>query len=69
MPRAIQKLFPLLINSWREDWGQDFSFYWVQLADFMDETTDPNAPSDWAVLRESQTKTLALPEDRPGGDH
>ena len=35
--RAYQyrHLFPLMIKSWRDAWKQgDFSFYWVQLADF-----------------------------------
>jgi sialate O-acetylesterase len=58
--RAYQyrELFPLMIKSWRDEWGQgDFSFYWVQLADFLDETTEPK-PSAWAELREAQTMTL-----------
>ncbi len=36
--RAYQyrDLFPLMIKSWRDEWGQgDFPFYWVQLADFL----------------------------------
>lgn len=50
-------LFPLMITHWRTEWKQgDFPFYWVQLADFK-----PEQPllgdSDWAELRESQTKT------------
>ncbi len=54
-------LFPLMIQHWRDEWGQgDFPFYWVQLADFKAETATPG-DSDWAELRESQTKTLALP--------
>ena len=54
-------LFPLMISHWREEWGQgDFPFYWVQLADFREEVTEP-APSDWAVLREAQTHALELP--------
>lgn len=54
-------LFPLMIQSWREEWGiGDFSFYWVSLADFQAEVTEP-ADSSWAELRESQTKTLSLP--------
>ena len=58
--RAYQyrELFPLMIKSWREEWGiGDFSFYWVQLADFMAEKADPG-PSAWAELREAQTLTL-----------
>ena len=38
--RAYQyrDLFPLMIQTWRDLWGQgDFPFYWVQLADFMNE--------------------------------
>ena len=55
-------LFPLMINSWRDEWGQgDFSFYWVQLADFLPETSDPKE-SAWAELREAQTMTLKLPK-------
>ena len=62
-PRAYQyrDLFPLMIKSWRDEWGQgDFSFYWVQLADFMAETPEPKE-SAWAELREAQTMTMKLP--------
>lgn len=58
--RAYQyrDLFPLMIESWREEWGQGpFSFYWVQLADFMAEKPEP-ADSAWAELREAQTLTM-----------
>ena len=56
-------LFPLMISHWRQKWEQgDFPFYWVQLADFKPEQAQPG-DSDWAELRESQTKTLtAIPE-------
>jgi sialate O-acetylesterase len=54
-------LFPLMIKSWRDEWGQgDFSFYWVQLADFLAETPEPKE-SMWAELREAQTMTMKLP--------
>lgn len=54
-------LFPFLIEQWRKEWGQgDFPFYWVQLADFMAERPTPG-DSNWAELRETQTKTLRLP--------
>lgn len=61
--RAYQyrEMFPLMISSWREEWGQgDFPFYWVQLADFRGEKSEP-AESDWAELREAQTMTQKLP--------
>ncbi len=55
------ELFPFLIEQWRKEQGQgDFSFYWVQLADFKAEKAAPG-DSDWAELRETQTKTLRLP--------
>ena len=59
--RAYQyrDLFPLMIQSWRDDWKQgDFPFYWVQLADFRGEVADPQE-SDWAELREAQTMTMS----------
>lgn len=59
--RAYQyrDLFPLMIQSWRDEWGQgDFPFYYVQLADFRAEKPEP-ADSDWAELREAQTMTMS----------
>jgi len=59
--RAYQyrDLFPLMIKSWRDEWKQgDFPFYWVQLADYKDETPQP-AESSWAELREAQTMTMS----------
>ncbi len=58
--RAYQyrDLFPLMIETWREVWGQgDFPFYYVQLADFQSESTGPQE-SAWAELREAQTMTM-----------
>ncbi len=58
--RAYQyrELFPYMIQTWREEWGQgDFPFYWVQLADFRNESTEPT-DSAWAELREAQTMTM-----------
>lgn len=60
-PRAHQhrELFPLLIASWRKEWGQgDFPFYWVQLPGNAAEKPEPGE-SEWAELRESQTMTAA----------
>jgi sialate O-acetylesterase len=55
------QLFPFMIEQWRAEWGQGgFPFYWVQLADFRAEVDEPGN-SDWAELRESQTKALSLP--------
>ena len=55
------QLFPYMIEQWRAEWKQgDFPFYWVQLADYMAEKPEPG-DSTWAELRESQTKTMKLP--------
>ncbi len=59
---AYNHLFPLMIETWRKDWGQgNFPFYWVQLADFTKELDEPQQNSWWAELREAQTNTLSLP--------
>ncbi|HDP35249.1 MAG TPA: sialate O-acetylesterase [Candidatus Hydrogenedentes bacterium] len=60
--RAYQyrKLFPAMINDWRNTWRQGpFSFYFVQLANFREPLPEP-ADLDWAELREAQTMTLSL---------
>lgn len=59
-PAEYTELFPAMIRAWRAQWNQgEFPFYFVQLADYK----VPNDPSDigWAILRETQTKALALP--------
>jgi sialate O-acetylesterase len=61
--RAYQyrELFPLLIHDWRAKWDSEFSFYWVQLANFMAPANSPQA-SAWAELREAQSVTLREPK-------
>ncbi|MDP0496360.1 MAG: sialate O-acetylesterase [Verrucomicrobiota bacterium JB024] len=55
------ELFPNMINDWRAQWGQgDFPFYFVQLANYRERNKEP-VDNEWAELRESQTKTLSLP--------
>lgn len=54
------ELFPAMIEDWREHWGQgEFPFLFVQLASFRAVKEAPE-DSDWAELRESQTRTLAV---------
>ena len=56
---AYREVFPLMIQSWRDAWKQgDFSFYWVQLADFMNEVPEPPTEQTWPELREAQTLSL-----------
>lgn len=54
-------LFPAMITSWRKLWGDDtLPFYYVQLASYRERKREPDN-GGWAFIRESQTKTLALP--------
>ena len=50
-------LFSRLIESWRDKWGYDFPFLFVQLANYQ-ERFDYPTESNWAKLREAQTQTL-----------
>lgn len=61
--RAYQyrKTFPLMIQDWRQHWGYDFPFLFVQLASFNAANGDSQHGSNWAELREAQTMTLQLP--------
>ena len=50
-------LFSRLIESWRDKWGYDFPFLFVQLANYQ-ERFDYPTESSWAKLREAQTQTF-----------
>ncbi|MBC9797939.1 sialate O-acetylesterase [Sinomicrobium weinanense] len=54
-------LFPALIRDWRDKFGQDMPFLWVQLANYGEEPGQPG-PSPWAELREAQDLALKLPK-------
>ena len=57
-PQQYRTLFPTLIKSWREEWGQgDFPFYFVQIAPYEYK----KEPISAAFLREAQLNTLSLP--------
>ena len=59
--RAYQyrELLPTMIRDWRHQWGTDFPFYIVQLANYQPQLKEPNE-SDWAELREAQSMTTRL---------
>lgn len=58
---AYESILPGLIQSWRDDWGQgDFPFGYVQLANF-GPRPDVAPNSLWAQFRDSQRKTLSVP--------
>ena len=51
-----------MIKDWRQQWGQgDFPFYFVQLANFRNPSTRPLDTDRWVYVRESQLKTLTVP--------
>lgn len=54
--------FPLLINGWRKAWGVgDFSFYWLQLANYGTlQTTAASGGGTTADIREVQRLGLSL---------
>jgi sialate O-acetylesterase len=55
-------LFPAMITDWRTQWGEgDFPFFFVQLCTINKRQQQPVEGSNWAILRESQLKTLDLP--------
>lgn len=56
-------LFPRMITDWREHWGQgDFPFIFVQLPNLGAIQSKPQElPGSWVWVRESQLKTLSLP--------
>ncbi|MBI5473805.1 MAG: beta galactosidase jelly roll domain-containing protein [Ignavibacteriae bacterium] len=60
-PVEYRELFPAMIRNWRSDWKQgEFPFLFVQLTNFMESKSQPSE-SEWALLRESQLRTLSLP--------
>ncbi|HEX8312240.1 MAG TPA: sialate O-acetylesterase [Chthoniobacteraceae bacterium] len=59
-----RKLFPTMIMSWRQLWGSELPFLFVQLANFNARNVAPTGQpeeSQWAELREAQLMTLELP--------
>jgi len=56
------RLFPAMLDDWRNRWGYDFPFYSVQLTSFANnagQSDDSNNP-DWAEFRDIQLKMSLL---------
>ena len=49
---------PLMIRDWRQRWGNDFSFYFVQLANFHAPSTEPGTPDPWPLLQDRMRLVL-----------
>ncbi len=60
-PGAVpyDQTLPLMINDWRKRWGDDFSFYFVQLANFREPTTEPGDNSPWPLLQDRMRRVLS----------
>lgn len=61
---TYQRLFPDMINAWRQDWAQGpFPFVFAQISSFQDRDWNPDqSPCEaWAWLRDAQTYALKLP--------
>ena len=56
-PESYRKLFRTLIESWRHDFGNDFPFYYVQIAPFA-YGKDTRAP----LIREMQMQSMDIPK-------
>ena len=60
-PSQYSEALSTMIADWRQRWGQgDFPFLLVQLANFMEATSEP-VESNWAELRQAQLETLSVP--------
>lgn len=57
---GYDKLMSNMINSWRNAWGYDFPFYYVQIAPYSNKSKPGGI--EGAMLREQQIKTLRLPK-------
>jgi len=52
---VYRRLFPAMIGSWREAWGYEFPFYFVQIAPF-----NYGRPLQGSLVQEAQLKTLEV---------
>lgn len=59
-PGAVpyDQTLPLMINDWRKRWNDDFSFYFVQLANYHAPSTEPGTPDAWALLQDRMRRIL-----------
>ncbi len=59
-PGAVpyDQTLPLLIGDWRQRWGDDFSFYFVQLANYRAPSTEPGQPDPWALCQDRMRRVL-----------
>lgn len=56
-PQNYYRVFPLMLNSWRNAWGYLFPFYFVQIAPYRHYKHDAGV-----VIRDAQRRALSLSE-------
>lgn len=56
-PELYKTLFPLMINNWRSDWKNQFSFYFTQIAPYRYD-----AGTNSQLLREAQFQSMSVPK-------
>ena len=49
---------PLMIRDWRTRWNDEFSFYFVQLANYRDASSTPGTPDPWPLLQDRMRRVL-----------
>ncbi len=60
-PKTAQHYAALLetmAKDWRKQWGQDLSFYWVQLANFRQPATEPGTTTPWVIVQDQMRRAL-----------
>jgi sialate O-acetylesterase len=59
-PGAVpyDQTLPLMIRDWRTRWQDDFSFYFVQLANFREPSTEPGNNDPWPLLQDRMRRVL-----------
>ncbi|MAS96015.1 MAG: 9-O-acetylesterase [Verrucomicrobiales bacterium] len=59
-PGAVpyDQTLPLMINDWRTRWDDEFSFYFVQLANFREPSTEPGNDDPWPLLQDRMRLVL-----------
>lgn len=55
-PQMYAKVLPTLINNWRNKWGYEFPFYYVQIAPYQ-----YGRPNEGVLLRDAQRKSMQVP--------
>ena len=58
--KQYEKLFPLMIEDWREHWNKTLPFYYVQLAPY--KYSDPLQKEQGQKIRNAQRLALRLPK-------